>query len=228
MREIILDTETTGLDPASGHRVVEIGCVEVVNFVATGKTYHVYLNPERAVPNEASAVHGLTDEFLADKPVFAAVVGDFLEFIGDDRLVIHNAAFDLGFLNAELKATGFTALPPQRALDTVTMARQKFPGQRASLDALCDRFGIDRANRKLHGALLDAQLLAEVYLELRGGRQPGLAVTADVTESSGTLETVAAVPRTLRTARAHAPTPEETAAHEKFLQQIKEPLWKSN
>ena len=228
MREIILDTETTGLNPRDGHRVVEIGCVEVVHYVATGKTFHCYLNPEREMPAEAAAVHGLTDAFLADKPLFSQKVEAFLGFIGDDRLVIHNAAFDMGFINAELERAGFLALPPSRALDTVEMARRKFPGMRNSLDALCERFGIDKSARQLHGALLDAQLLAEVYLELRGGRQPALMMEAQAAASREETLAGAALPeveRVFRAARPHAPTEEELAAHKAAIGKIKNALW---
>lgn len=231
MREIVLDTETTGLSPRDGHRVVEIGCVEVLHYVPTGRTFHQYLNPERAMPAEAAAVHGLTDAFLADKPVFPQIVEPFLEFIGDARLVIHNAAFDMGFLNAELERAGFLALPPNRALDTVEMARRKFPGMRNSLDALCERFNIDKSARQFHGALLDAQLLAEVYLELRGGRQPALLMdsgapppTAAAGAASPTAVPVAERP--FRAPRPHAPSAEELAAHEAAIATLKNPLWK--
>ena len=170
MREIVLDTETTGLNPADGHRVVEIGCIELLNHVPTGRTFQKYINPERPMPAEAQAVHGLTDEFLADQPLMDEVIEDFLEFIGDDPLVIHNADFDMRFLNAELERLSRPALELGRAVDTVSMARRKFPGAQASLDALCRRFEIDNSGRSFHGALLDAQLLAEVYLELIGGQ----------------------------------------------------------
>jgi len=223
MREIIFDTETTGLDPLQGHRVVEIGCVELVNHVATGKTYQVYLNPEREVPTEASMVHGLTDEFLSSKPLFPEVVGEFLEFVGDAPLVAHNASFDMNFINAELTRCGFPRFPESRAIDTVMMARKMFPGAPASLDALCKRFNIDLSSRKLHGALLDAQLLAEVYLELRGGRQPDLEIksVAEAEELTGEIRQ-----REFRAARAHAPSEEELRAHELFLATLKDPLWK--
>jgi DNA polymerase-3 subunit epsilon len=223
MREIIFDTETTGFDPLQGHRVVEIGCVELVNHVPTGRTYQVYLNPERSVPTEASMVHGLTDEFLEDKPLFAEVVDQFLEFIGDAPLVAHNATFDMNFINAELKRTGSPLIPVDRAIDTVAMARKMFPGAPASLDALCKRFGVDASNRQLHGALLDARLLADVYLELRGGRQPDLAIATEIIVEETTVEIGQ---RERRAPRAHMPTEDEIKAHEAFLAQIKEPLWK--
>ena len=225
MREIVLDTETTGFDPLKGHRVAEIGCVELFNHTATGKVYHVYLNPERDMPAEATAVHGLTDEFLSDKPVFAEVVDQFLEFIADSPLVIHNAAFDMNFLNAELVRTGFPRLPMERSIDTVMMARKMFPGAPASLDALCKRFGVDLSGRELHGALLDARLLADVYLELRGGRQPDLALKADAASVGGD-EGGGGVARTFRAPRPHAPSDEELSAHEAFLGKLKQPLWK--
>ncbi len=223
MREIVLDTETTGFDPLNGDRIVEIGGVELVNFVPTGKVFHGYYNPERDMPAEASRVHGLTDDFLADKPVFASAVDDFLTFIEDSPLVIHNAPFDMGFLNAELSRLGFKPLPLSRAVDTLTMARQMFPGAPNSLDALCKRYGIDTSARDFHGALLDARLLAEVYLELRGGRQPGLAISA-MTVATTSPET--RMFRERREPRAHAPTTEESAAHAEFINKIKNPLWK--
>lgn len=179
MREIVLDTETTGLDPAAGHRIVEIGAIELVRHMQTGRRWHRYFNPGRPMPAEALAVHGLDDRFLADKPAFAAEAAEFLEFIGDARLVIHNAAFDMRFLNAELDAAGLPRLPSDRAFDTLDLARRRFPGAPASLDALCRRFAIDTSARTVHGALLDAQLLADVYLEFMGGRQPGLSLDPD-------------------------------------------------
>lgn len=185
MREIVLDTETTGLEPAEGHRVVEIGAVELFNHMPTGRTWHQYINPERPMPEEAFAVHGLGDDFLRDKPLFAEIGSKFVEFVGDAKLVIHNASFDMKFLNWELKSCRIAPLPMERAIDTLAMARQKFPGAPASLDALCRRFGIDNAARTLHGALLDSEILAEVYLELIGGRQPDFALSADPRASSG-------------------------------------------
>ena len=176
MREIVLDTETTGLDPETGDRIVEIGAVELHGHVPTGRTFHQYINPERAVPQEAVNVHGLTDDFLRDKPVFRLVAKDFLDFIGDARLVIHNAAFDMKFLNAELRWLGLPQIPWERAVDTLDIARRKFPGSPASLDALCRRYSIDNSARTLHGALLDSEILADVYLELIGGRQPDLVL----------------------------------------------------
>ncbi len=176
-REIVLDTETTGLSPAGGDRIVEIGCVELINHVPTGNHYHVYLNPERTMPEEAFKVHGLSDDFLADKPLFRDEAQNFADFVGDGTLVIHNAPFDMGFLNAELEWCGKTALGNE-VIDTVQLARQVHPGARVSLDALCKHYGIDNTRRTLHGALLDSEILAEVYLELIGGRQVALALSA--------------------------------------------------
>ncbi len=176
MREIVLDTETTGTDPAAGDRVIAIGCVELVNHVPTGRTYHVYLNPERAVSAGAQGVHGLSNAFLADKPVFAAVADELLAFIGDGRLVIHNAGFDIAFLNAEFARTGHPALGLQGVIDTLSLARRKHPGASNSLEALCARYGIDNSHRTKHGALLDAEILAEVYIELIGGKQADLGL----------------------------------------------------
>jgi DNA polymerase III subunit epsilon len=184
-RQIVLDTETTGFEPAEGHRIVEIGAVELINHMPTGRTYHQYINPERAMPKEAFEVHGLGDDFLRDKPVFSRIVDAFLAFISDATLIIHNAPFDMKFLNAELASVGRPALPMQRAIDTVVMARKKFPGSPASLDALCRRFGVDNAAREKHGALLDSELLAEVYLELIGGRQPDFGLSGPQPQKAG-------------------------------------------
>jgi len=232
MREIVLDTETTGFEPAEGHRLVEIGCVELMHQIPTGNTYHVYINPEREMPEEAYRVHGLSDEFLGDKPVFAAVADAFLEFIGDAPLVIHNAAFDMNFLNAELGWAKKPLLPMEQAIDTLMMARQKFPGAAATLDALCRRFEIDNSNRTLHGALLDAELLAEVYLELMGGRQHGLgfagAAAADRKNSGGGNNGAAAEQRQSRETRPARdfPVPEqELAAHRQLMDEIGNTLW---
>jgi len=174
MREIVLDTETTGMDPFNGDRIVEIGCVELENHIPTGNHYHVYINPERDVPAEVVAVHGLTEEFLKDKPVFSEVYSDFLDFIDGGKLVIHNADFDMKFINHHLSEMGAPPIPSTQVIDSLTMARRKFPGSPASLDALCKRFDVDNSSRTLHGALLDSEILAEVYLELLGGRQKGL------------------------------------------------------
>ncbi len=220
MREVVLDTETTGLNPSTGDRIVEIGCVELVNHVATGKSFHQYINPQRSMPNEALRVHGLSDEFLADQPVMADVMADFIEFIGDAPLIIHNADFDMGFINAELKLLGQTQLQMSRAVDTVRLAREKFPGAPASLDALCKRFGIDNSSRSLHGALLDSQLLADVYLELIGGRQPDFELAADRVAAP-----VAARDAVRREPRPHAASEEELAAHKAFVKKLKSPIW---
>jgi DNA polymerase-3 subunit epsilon len=221
MREIVLDTETTGLDPGAGHRVVEVGCIELVNMVATGNSLQLYLNPEMPMPTAAQEVHGLTDAFLADKPLFADKAEEFLKFIGDAQLVIHNAQFDLGFLNAELERLKLPKIG-NPYVDTVSMARRKFPGQRASLDALCERFDIDNSNRTKHGALLDAELLAEVYLELSGGRQRDLGLAPEIAARQASALTPA---RAVRPARPHAASATELAAHAEFLKKLKDPLW---
>ncbi len=183
MREIVLDTETTGFDPESGDRIVEIGAVELMGHIPTGNTYHQYINPERMMPNEAFQVHGLGDEFLRDKPKFAQIADAFLDFVGDAKMVIHNAAFDMKFLNAELRWVNRRQLPWEQAIDTLAIAKKKFPGSPASLDALCRRFNIDNASRTLHGALLDSEILAEVYLELVGGKQPDFGLSQSPSDS---------------------------------------------
>lgn len=224
MREIVLDTETTGFDPLTGHRIVEIGCVELFNHLPTGATYHQYLNPERDMPEEAFKVHGLSSQFLSDKPVFAEIVADFLEFLGDSKLVIHNAEFDMKFINAELARLGFPPIPMTRTIDTVTMARRKFPGAQANLDALCRRFEIDNTHRTHHGALLDSELLAEVYLQLIGGRQPGLELGSS--KNRGAKQDVTTqIVREIRAPRVHAPLPEELEAHQAFIAKLKKPIW---
>ena len=222
MREIVLDTETTGLSPKSGHKVVEIGCVEMVNQVATGETYHQYINPERDMPEEAFAIHGLSEAFLSDMPNFAAIADAFLEFVGDAKFVIHNAEFDMNFLNWELKALGRDPLEMSRATDTVKLARQKFPGAPASLDALCKRFHIDNSNRQLHGALLDARLLADVYLELTGGRQRGLTLSGPKAHAD-TAETGTA--RVAREPRPHSPSNDELTQHQAFVGKLTDAVW---
>lgn len=224
MREIVLDTETTGLDPFSGHRIVEVGCVELINHVRTGNYFHSYVNPERDMPREAEAVHGLSADFLKDKPRFAEIAGALLEFIGDDPLVIHNAAFDMKFLNAELGHAKRPELDYARAIDTVLIARQKFPGQPASLDALCKRFNIDLSARSKHGALLDSELLADVYLELLGGRQSSLGLAADAAARAAECG-LAFSGHTDIPERHFPPSLEELAAHAAMLQKIKSPLW---
>ena len=229
LREIVLDTETTGTDPLKGDRVIEIGCVELLNHIPTGKTYHVYINPQCPVSAGAFAVHGLSDDFLADKPVFAAIADEFSAFIGDARLVIHNAAFDIGFLNAEFARTGHKALTLSDAVDTLTMARRKHPGAANNLDALCSRYGIDNSRRTKHGALLDAEILAEVYMELLGGRQVGFDLAVQPTGQSGATPLKGAVatgearPRALISRLTDA----ERQAHEAFVQSLgPSPLWR--
>lgn len=230
MREIVLDTETTGLDPAQGDRIVEIGAVELLNHMPTGRTYHQYINPERSMPKEAFDVHGRGDDFLRDKPVFRDVAQAFLDFIGDAQLVIHNAAFDMKFLNAELKAVNLPVLPATRATDTLMIARRRFPGAQASLDALCRRLGVDNSAREKHGALLDSEILAEVYLELIGGRQPdfGLA-TATPAPASTDLQTASGDwrPRPRPTPLSSRLTEAEAEAHAAFVAKMGEAaIWK--
>lgn len=222
MREIVLDTETTGLDPDAGHRIVEIAGIELSHHLPTGNTFQCYLNPERDMPEEAERVHGLSEKFLSDKPKFKEKAREFLDFIADDKLIIHNASFDLKFLNAELKAVGFEPIAGARAVDTVQLARQRFPGAQVNLDALCRRFMIDNSARTFHGALLDCELLAEVYLELRGGRQPDLALAGRTAKAQ--KETVTAE-RRAREARAHPISEEELEAHAKMLERLKDPIW---
>ncbi len=237
MREIVLDTETTGFDPESGDRIVEIGAVELWNHVATGETYHVYINPERGMPDEAFGVHGIGPDLLEnprppekgevtlkDKPVFAKVGQGFRDFVGDAKLVIHNASFDMKFLNAELRWMGVPLIPMDQAIDTLAIARKRFPGSPASLDALCRRFGIDNSNRVLHGALLDSEILAEVYLELIGGRQPDFGLSTAVSNAAGGGD------EWRPTARPNALpsriTEDERAAHQKFVEKLGEnALW---
>ncbi|WP_017671641.1 DNA polymerase III subunit epsilon [Blastomonas sp. AAP53] len=231
MREIIFDTETTGLSPDEGHRMVEIGCIEMVGRMATGRTFHAFFNPEMPMPPEAERVHGHSDAFLADKPLFAAGVDDLLEFLGDAVLVAHNAGFDMRFLNAELARVDRPAIPMTRVVDTVAMARTRFPGSPASLDALCKRFGVDRSHRVLHGALLDAELLAQVYIELTGGRQIGLGLAddaaSDAAQASGRPRLIPLVQRPRRQPRQFAASEAELATHREFLGKIKQPLWLS-
>lgn len=225
MREIIFDTETTGLDPQRGDRLVEIGCIEMVNRVATGQTFHAYFNPERTMPAEAEAVHGLSDAFLADKPRFAERAAELIEFLGDCPLVAHNAGFDFGFLNAELAICGLESVSRDRMVDTVAIARTRHPGAKLSLDALCTRYGIDRSHRTMHGALLDAELLAQVYVELTGGRQIGLGL-ADEAQDALVAQVVTTLrSRVFRPARPHAASDAELAAHTAFMTTVKAPLW---
>jgi DNA polymerase-3 subunit epsilon len=220
MREVVLDTETTGLDPAGGHRIVEVACIELFNHVPTGRVFHCYVNPERDVPEDAQAVHGLTAEFLAEHPPFGAVVDELLAFIGGDRLIIHNAEFDLAFLELELERLARPRLDLAFE-DTLALARRRFPGAPASLDALCRRFAIDLTARTKHGARLDCELLAAVYLELIGGRQPGL----DLAVAVGGRQAGDAIERPARAPRPHAPSLEELAAHAALLAKLKDPLW---
>ncbi|NNE78788.1 MAG: DNA polymerase III subunit epsilon [Silicimonas sp.] len=228
MREIVLDTETTGLDPETGDRIVEIGAVELFGHMPTGRTYHQYVNPERDVPEGAVQVHGLTFDFLRDKPVFKDVAEAFLDFIGDAKLVIHNAAFDMKFINAELRWQKIQTLPFDRAIDTLEIARKKFPGSPASLDALCRRYGIDNSARTLHGALLDSEILAEVYLELIGGRQPDL-VLASSNDSQMTDADTGEVwrPKPRPSPLPSRLTPEEKEAHAKLVSDMGDAaLWR--
>jgi DNA polymerase-3 subunit epsilon len=224
VREIVLDTETTGLDPLTGHRVVEIGCVELINHIPTGRTYQTYLDPQRDVPMEASEISGITTDFVKGKPLFESVVEEFLAFVGDAPIVAHNASFDLGFINAELKRIKRGTLSGDRAIDTVSIARRKFPGAGASLDALCKRFGIDTSRRVKHGALLDAELLAQVYLELVGGREPGLGLAGVGPRAAQAAFTAA--DRPMRQPRPHAASEAELAIHDTFIAKIKNAIWK--
>ncbi|MGL5169058.1 MAG: DNA polymerase III subunit epsilon [Afipia sp.] len=225
MREIVLDTETTGLDPLRGDRLVEIGCVEMVNHMPTGQTFHIYLNPERDMPQEAFAVHGLSAEFLADKPLFAAVAEDFLTFIGEAPLIIHNASFDIGFINAELDRVKRAAIPRDRLVDTLTLARRKHPGVSNRLDDLCSRYAIDNSRRTKHGALLDAELLAEVYIDLIGARQSQLILAAETPRSFGAGQ--ADAPRRQREAPLAPRISEaDVAAHAAFVATLGgTPIW---
>lgn len=219
MREIVLDTETTGFDPEAGDRIVEIGAVELMGHMATGETYHQYINPERGMPQEAFEVHGLGDDFLRDKPKFAQIGQAFLDFIGTSKLIIHNAKFDIKFLNAELKWMGLPQIPWAQAVDTLEIARKRFPGSPASLDALCRRFNIDNTSRTLHGALLDSEILAEVYLELIGGRQPDFALSSKPQAGSGTVETQW-TPKPRETPLPSRLTEKENAAHAEFINKL--------
>ena len=230
MREIVFDTETTGLDPATGDRMVEIGCIELMNLVPTGQSYHAYFNPQRDMPSAAEAVHGLSAAFLADKPLFSDLAEEFLAFIGDAPLVAHNAGFDFGFLNAELTLCGRDIVDLSRMVDTVALARKRHPGAKLSLDALCTRYGVDRSHRVKHGALLDAELLAQVYVELRGGRQIGLGLAGDIVDdgtakvAAGSAARIAPVGER-REPRLHSASAEELERHRNFIAGIKDPLW---
>ncbi len=226
MREIVLDTETTGLDPAFGHRIVEIGCVELFNYVPTGREYHRYVNPERDMPEDAQQVHGITAAFLADKPVFGDIADEFLDFVGSAPLIIHNGAFDMKFLNYELASVGRPRLAMDRLVCTLEMCRRKFFGAPASLDALCRRFDIDLSVRDKHGALVDCTLLAKVYLELIGGRQPDLGLGGDLAAAAAVSANIAIpIDRPVRPPRPHAPSAAELAAHAAFLEKLSSPMW---
>ncbi len=219
MREIVLDTETTGLSPKNGDRIVEIGCIELVNHLSTGEYYHEYINPEREMPQKAQEVHGLSDAFLSDKPIFSDISKAFNEFIGTSTLIIHNAEFDMSFLNWERKLLGLEPLQIESTIDTLQLAREKYPGAQASLDALCRRFHIDNSDRSFHGALKDAKLLAEVYLELIGGRQQRMELSAK------TKTTINEINNKEFKQRSYMPSKEEEELHKKFLKKIKRPIW---
>jgi len=225
MREIVFDTETTGLSPAGGDRMVEIGCIEMIGRVETGRHFHCYFNPDRDMPGEAEAVHGLSSMFLSDKPRFADKVEELLAFIGDSPLVAHNAGFDFGFLNHELNNCGRPPVCMTRMVDTLGLARSRHPGAKHSLDALCSRFGVDRSQRVKHGALLDAQLLAQVYVELTGGRQIGLGLVAEVPASNAAPASQPALARPYREPRAHRASPADLSRHAAFVARIANPLW---
>ncbi|MDJ0684164.1 MAG: DNA polymerase III subunit epsilon [Alphaproteobacteria bacterium] len=225
MREIVLDTETTGLDPKSGHRIVEIGCIELLHHAPTGKEFHAYINPERDMPQEAFNVHGLSEAFLSGHPVFADVADRFLTFIGEAQLVIHNAEFDMRFINAELERLGRPLLPMSRAVDTVAMARKRFPGAQVNLDALCSRFGVDNSSRSKHGALIDSELLAGVYIELLGGKQIGLAL-AGQSDAEIVAGPAGGAERPFRPPRPHAPSAGELEAHTALLDRLDNPIWR--
>lgn len=220
MREVILDTETTGLNPSNGDRIVEFGCIELVNHISTGKTYHQYINPERPMPEEAFKIHGLSDEFLSKFPIMSDVIDEFLKFIADSPLIIHNAEFDLRFINTELERLKRPPLDISKTLDTVKLARIKYPGSSVSLDALCKRFNVDNSSRSLHGALLDADLLASVYLELIGGKQPDFELTRNEVIEKKKDEI-----KSSRTPRIYKLTEKEAAAHALFLKKINKPVW---
>ena len=228
LREIALDTETTGLDPYAGHRIVEIGCVELIDHMPTDNHFHVYLNPERPMPKEAENVHGLSIEFLRDKPLFHTIADSLRSFLADSPLVIHNAAFDMKFINAEFERIGYPTYPMSQSIDTVIMARKKFPGQPANLDALCRRFNIDLSARVKHGALLDAELLADVYLELKGGRQAKMALESEKPKASqSNVSGGAASAQTTLPVRDFPPSDDELRAHKQFMTKVKDALWQS-
>ena len=226
MREIVLDTETTGLSPNKGDRVVEIGCVELINHVPTENTFQVYLNPERDMDEGAQRVHGLTNEFLLDKPKFSEIVEEFISYIGESKIIAHNASFDINFLNSELARVDRSKISDERVVDTLKMAREKYPGARNSLDALCKRFLVDNSNRKLHGALLDSELLAEVYLELIGGKEPDLALAVEKKATNQSSEEVNGLITRRDKALKPRLTEEEQTKHKNFIETLKvKPLW---
>ena len=235
MREIALDTETTGINPHDGHRIIEIGALELIHHLPTGRKLHLYINPERGIDDGAVAVHGITAKFLTGKPVFADIVDEFLTFIGTDFLVIHNASFDMGFINAELARLDRPALSMNQSIDTLLMARKKFPGAQANLDALCRRFEIDNTHRDLHCALVDADLLASVYIELLGGLQPSLLLDSEANQkiknetfqkSADQDSKLQSASKTNRSIRVHEPTINELEAHNTFLEGLENPIWK--
>jgi DNA polymerase III subunit epsilon len=228
MREIIFDTETTGFDPLTGDRMVEIGCIEMIGRVMTGNNFHAYFNPQRLMPAAAEQVHGLSDRFLSDKPLFADKADELIAFLEDSQLVAHNASFDFGFLNAELQNCGREIISMDRMVDTVALARVRHPGAKLSLDALCTRYGIDRSHRVKHGALLDAELLAHLYIELTGGRQIGLGLADNVAGEADCSKSQVAhiqISRIYRTPRSHAASIEELNRHREFIATIKDALW---
>jgi DNA polymerase-3 subunit epsilon len=226
MREIVFDTETTGFEPSEGHRLVEIGALELINHMPTGVTFHKFINPEREIPEEATRVHGITNAKVADCPLFADIAQAWIDFVGDSPMIAHNAAFDMRFINAELGWIEMPLYPAERFIDTLVMARRKFPGSPVSLDALCRRFGIDNSHREYHGALLDSELLAEVYLELRGGRQPGLALAA---HGQGDGDDRTPINRPYREPRPHTVPADELETHHAFLtSKVKNALWLSD
>lgn len=227
MREIIFDTETTGLDPQGGDRLVEIGCIEMVHRVPTGRTFHAYFNPGRSMPAGAEAVHGLSEVFLSDKPAFPEKAAELIEFLGDAKLVAHNAGFDFGFLNMELALCAMDPVCRTRMIDTVALAKVRHPGAKLSLDALCTRYGIDRSHRVRHGALLDAELLAQLYVELTGGRQIGLGLVAEAASNDSPASTLALRERVFRTPRPHRASEADLDRHAAFIATLTEPLWNS-
>ena len=225
MRAIVMDTETTGLSPQEGHRIVEIGCIEIYNLVPTGKVFHHYINPQRSMPADAQRIHGLSDEFLSNYEPFAHIAPEFYAFIGNDPLIIHNAQFDIKFLNAELQRVSLPLIDNKRVICSLIMAKRKYPGAQSSLDALCKRFSIDNTKRQLHGALLDSELLAEVYLQMMGGRQAGLDLSSDHNKPISTFNDILERSRIYREPREHKPNAQELNAHKHMLNKIKDPLW---